>query len=185
MADSDDIKVVSDLKAIYDNEYRPATRKVFALLPRFQYETQSNHALRLASLACSSDPVVATTYVNAMEKVYRSAHAFVCLFIEAHENNRCPNYINQLGYLHAFNVFVMVFPYDAIRYGSSINQDGPITWKNLARKSFKDTVFWELMYNILYPQSIIDIDVFHKETTVAVLKGIEPVIAFMRDLNEQ
>ncbi len=185
MAASDNIEVVNNLEAIYDNEYRPATQKVFALLPRLQDEKPSNHALRLASLVRSSDPAVVDAYVDAIRDVYTPAKKFIRFFIEAHKNNSCPHYFKQSGYARALNVFVMMFPYDTVHYASITNQDVTITWEDLPYKCSKETVFWELMYSVLYPQSQIDIDVFHTETMVAVLKGVVPVVDFLHDIANQ
>lgn len=153
----DDLKVVNELEAIYDDEYRPLSQEVFKLFPRKEGEASEDYSIRLAVHSRWKGNEV---FEETVRKLYTPAKKFCRLFILASEEGKITKYAAQSGYARAFNIFVMLFPHDTAHWFMMNSVDKELSWENMFHFCSTSTVFYKLFSDVLYKAAVIDIEPF-------------------------
>lgn len=157
---------VDDLEKIYDLEYRPATQRLFSVFRREEGERATVHSMR-ASFATRTSLEIS----NIMDAIRCAGVKFMRSFVVAYANPtpELRAYFESSGFARLTNVFVMIHPYETLKWTHTNTTTFPFQFSDLFEASAESySVPVQVWESIIKPEFAESFDPFPE----AVMKEI-------------
>jgi hypothetical protein len=153
---------------VFDMAYSPLVQELASRAPLLEEETSEKYAMRMAALARTSQEIA-----NLMDRIMVAGDRFIRFALLSYQscyNESDYTHFRLSGYGHLTSVFVLLFPYEVLKYtrGRGAGRPFPGTFKalfDIASDTATTTVAW---YRIILPQSMTSMDYFPEATLRAI-----------------
>lgn len=133
---------------LYDTYYRPATQRLYAILPKESTETNVEYGVRAARTAFDSLDVS-----EIMDGICGHGKAFIRAFSCVQDRQ----YMENSGLARLLNVFLLIMPYESMKYFQIEHRGQPLpaTLKECFQVAAHDSVSMTCWEAIILPESTL------------------------------
>jgi hypothetical protein len=146
---------IDEIDKLYLHGYRPITQDIFKLVPLGD-RSQLEHALNTGHQAMNGR----SDLVTLMDSLEFKSGQFIRRFLALYADNKSLSYFADEGLARLLNVFIRLFPYQAMKYAQATSKPIPSTWiecfevcsdSSSTAKAFRKVILPLYSENILEP----------------------------------